>query len=776
MKTIFSIKFALLLSALTLSCCFAFSQTLVLTDNSSNVDASEYVRYYDGDGGNMAFSDLLSPDIKWKQIENNQIPSLGMQKKPYWFLFNIRNLSSRDEWYLSVIYPTLDSVSLYIADTSGNILVSDCRGMMVEDIKEKYRFPLFIFEIKKDQELKVLLRIKTVSYMVVPINVSAPYAFIKNERLLTDVYLAAFGILLATFFTNLMLFFISRQKAFVFLSISILAVIAFFASSLGIYDSYGLQHHTELFRTARFVFGPLMYIFHIWFVILYLNLRKHRLFYYLELAAIILFGTGLLIGLGLSSPDFSSRLIIPEMILFYLLQLVVGIYCLIKKNRHARYYVSAFLPIIIAIFVYIGVFYGLISKYALFEGIGLFTTCIFTLILTIGINEKYVDARRVQTLAEQLSLDKIRLENEINECKIVEAALSESEVRFRQLFELLPIPIVLTGYDDGRIEDMNKAYIKFTGLNRKQLIGKTAVEMGFIDLHKKEELTNLVKLFGEIETGETELTIRGEKRIVMLIFSVIEIAHKKFVIIAISDISKLKESELQLRELSITKDKFMAMMAHNMVNPFHAMISYSKELQPFTELNERASAYNLYLLQTAQNTYNLLKNLLTWSRAQTGQISFHPQKISLKDLLQESADYAKIMAYNKSIEITCSVVGDVIIEADLQMLTEIIRNLLSNAIKYSFPDSTVEVHYTETANAVNIIISDKGIGIKPDEISKLFDLAATIQKEGTEGEAGTGLGLTICKEFVKYHKGTIEVQSKPGEGSHFIVTLPKKQT
>lgn len=776
MKTVLSIKFAFLLSVLIVGCRFALSQTLVLTDNSSHEDVAKYVKYFDGDKGNMDYTDLLSPGIKWKQTEYNNIPSLGMHKNPYWFMFTIRNLSSRDEWYLWVIYPTLDSVSLYIADTSGKILFSDCSGMLVQNIKEKYRFPLFIFGIEKGQKLKVLLRIRTISYMVVPIYVSTPYAFIKNERLLTDVYLAAFGILIATFFINLILFFISRQKAFVFLSISILAVIAFFASTLGIYDSYGLMHYNELFRTARFVFGPLMYIFHIWFVILYLDLRKHRLFYYLELAAIFLFGIGLLSGLSVFSPDVASRLITPQMILFYLLQLVVGIYSLIKKNRHARYYVAAFLQVFIAIFVYLGVFYGLIPKYALFEGVGLFTTCIFTLILTIGINEMYVDARRAHTLAGQLSLDKIKLENEINERKIVEAALSESEVRFRKLFELLPIPIVLTGYDDGRIEDMNKAYIKFTGLNRKQLIGKTAVEMGFIDIHKKEEFTHLVKLFGEIETGETELTIRGEKCIAMLIFSVIEIGHKKYVIIAISDISKLKETEFELRQYNITKDKFVSMIAHNLVNHFHAMISYSKELQKFTEKNERASAYNLYLLQTAQNTYNLLKNLLTWSRAQTGQISFHPQKISLKDLLQESVEYAKIIAFAKRIEITCPVVGDVVIEADLQMLAEIVRNLLSNSVKYSFPDSTVAIHLTETDNAVTITVSDNGIGMKQDEIDMLFDLAETIQKEGTEGEAGTGLGLTICREFVKYHKGTIEVQSKPGEGSRFIVTLPKKQT
>jgi signal transduction histidine kinase len=257
--------------------------------------------------------------------------------------------------------------------------------------------------------------------------------------------------------------------------------------------------------------------------------------------------------------------------------------------------------------------------------------------------------------------------------------------------------------------------------------------------------------------------------------SVLNIGNEKFIVTLISDVSQQKENEQQLKELSLTKDKFFSIIAHDLVNPFHAMILYSKELKVFTAGNERAASYNTNLLLTAQNTYNLLQNLLTWSRSQTKQISFNPQLINLGDIIAENVLSASQIAKSKQIEIVNEANYEIIIEADIQMINLVLRNLLSNSIKFSFNHGLIRIVSSENENQISISVIDKGMGMESEEIDKLFDLFETSQRPGTAGEAGTGLGLVICNEFINCHGGSIRVESEAGKGSTFKISLPKKQ-
>ena len=257
--------------------------------------------------------------------------------------------------------------------------------------------------------------------------------------------------------------------------------------------------------------------------------------------------------------------------------------------------------------------------------------------------------------------------------------------------------------------------------------------------------------------------------------SLLNLGKSKYIITLISDITQQKEAEKKLKELNLTKDKFLSIIAHDLVNPFHAIILYSKELAAFTAGNTRAAMYNTNLLLTAQNTYSLLQNLLMWTRTQTNLISFNPQPTNLGDLIAENVASGISIAKSKQIEVINEASPEILIEADLQMINLILRNLISNSIKFSFNQGVVTIRSQETENQITISVIDQGTGMESDEINKLFNQYETAQRPGTAGESGTGLGLIICNEFVNYHQGTITVESQPGQGCVFKVTLPKKQ-
>ena len=104
-----------------------------------------------------------------------------------------------------------------------------------------------------------------------------------------------------------------------------------------------------------------------------------------------------------------------------------------------------------------------------------------------------------------------------------------------------------------------------------------------------------------------------------------------------------------------------------------------------------------------------------------------------------------------------------------------LRNLISNSIKFSFKQGVVTIRSFEDENNITMAVIDQGTGMETNEINKLFNQYETAQRPGTAGESGTGLGLIICHEFVNYHHGSISVESEPGKGCIFKVTLPKKQ-
>jgi signal transduction histidine kinase len=240
--------------------------------------------------------------------------------------------------------------------------------------------------------------------------------------------------------------------------------------------------------------------------------------------------------------------------------------------------------------------------------------------------------------------------------------------------------------------------------------------------------------------------------------------------------AELKVKTNELNELNISKDKFFSIIAHDLKNPFNVLVSYTSllktDLEMFSteELKQIASDLN----QASENGFNLLQNLLLWTRTQTNRIHIFKTNFKLAETFEKVKALVDLNLLAKDQTLTLVVDPARIVFADKDMVATIIRNLVFNAIKFSKKGAEIVLRAAETDQGLQIDVIDSGVGIPPETISKLFRIDTNTSRQGTEGETGTGLGLVICKEFIEKHEGRIWAESELGKGSVFSFTLPEK--
>ena len=233
----------------------------------------------------------------------------------------------------------------------------------------------------------------------------------------------------------------------------------------------------------------------------------------------------------------------------------------------------------------------------------------------------------------------------------------------------------------------------------------------------------------------------------------------------------------ELKQLNITKDKFFSIIGHDLRAPISGLLNYAEILNDECEVlsKEEIKEFTGYIIEIARTTNSLLNNLLEWSRIQSGKIAYEPQELQLYLLADKIFRLLNPIASNKQVILKNEIDPGFLCLADSNMLQSIILNLTSNALKFSNIGGTVSVSAVTFDDYVKISVRDTGIGIKEEHIKLLFDNSITFTTLGTAKEKGTGLGLMLCKEFVKMHNGNIWVESKVGHGTTFSFTLSKNE-
>lgn len=230
----------------------------------------------------------------------------------------------------------------------------------------------------------------------------------------------------------------------------------------------------------------------------------------------------------------------------------------------------------------------------------------------------------------------------------------------------------------------------------------------------------------------------------------------------------------ELKQLNATKDKFFSIIAHDLKNPFITILGFSEILlSEFNELTDEEKLFYIREMKKSSDTsHSLLQNLLQWSRSQTGFIEFHPQPLSLSTVVNESIDLLRSTASKKMLLMSSSVDETTEVTADCDMLNTVLRNLISNAIKFTPRNGKITISAEEKDGFAIISVQDTGKGMTQETMDSLFRIDLSHSTRGTENEAGSGLGLILCREFVNKNGGEIKVESVLGLGTRFFFSVP----
>ncbi len=247
------------------------------------------------------------------------------------------------------------------------------------------------------------------------------------------------------------------------------------------------------------------------------------------------------------------------------------------------------------------------------------------------------------------------------------------------------------------------------------------------------------------------------------------------------DVTPQKEAEAQLRKVTedlkqanASKDKFFSIIAHDLRTPLIGLIGYAEILsEDIDELElSEIKEYSKNIVDISRQTIKLLSNLLEWSRLQTGKIQFNPSDVKIYSIVENIFQLLKSNAQHKEIELINSTNMNHIAYADENMIYSVFNNLISNAIKFTRTGGKIEVSSEQKGEEIIVSVKDNGVGIDEENLKNLFELDKSFTTPGTENEKGSGLGIILCRDFIKKHGGRIWVNSKVGEGTTFFFTLP----
>lgn len=256
---------------------------------------------------------------------------------------------------------------------------------------------------------------------------------------------------------------------------------------------------------------------------------------------------------------------------------------------------------------------------------------------------------------------------------------------------------------------------------------------------------------------------------------IIRIQHQLFLLEAQRTI--LKQNE-KLKRIIESRDKMYSIIAHDLRAPIGTikMINTAIESRREHIHDSKVSKYFEMINETTEEAFNLLENLLRWSRNQNGKTKVSTTTFNLTNTVRQVVSLFSTIANNKNIELRNNIKQEHMTCADEDMVKTVLRNLLSNAIKFTFSEGRIDINATEANNYIILAVKDNGIGIKKELQHRLLRNDEHLSTHGTGNEKGSGLGLLLCRDFVKMNKGKIWFTSTENQGTTFYFSIPKSKS
>lgn len=387
--------------------------------------------------------------------------------------------------------------------------------------------------------------------------------------------------------------------------------------------------------------------------------------------------------------------------------------------------------------------------------------------------------RRRQALSEQmLTAERAHVESlaqavekrtaELNESL---EALSESEERFRRMVDISPLPLVLTRRVDGVVAYINARAAEAFGVPQEEAEGKVAPNYWAVPA-ERQRLIETLAADGFVRNQEATLKrANGERFTALLSGANVLLRGEHLILIAVLDITERKRLEEDFARSNRDLEQFSYAVSHDLQEPLRMVSSYLALLERryADKLDVDAHEFIGFAVDGARRMDRLIVELLEYSRVGRQEAPFEP--VPLAEVLDEAV----------------ANLGGVIAEAGAQVtlppfmptiqgcrgeLVRVFQNLIANAVAYAAPDraARVDIKCTDQGATWLVAVRDNGIGIAADSLERVFGL---FQRLGMSGSEGSGIGLAVCRKIVDRHRGRIWVESTLGQGSTFLVALPK---
>ncbi|MBC8044149.1 MAG: HAMP domain-containing histidine kinase [Rhizobacter sp.] len=238
---------------------------------------------------------------------------------------------------------------------------------------------------------------------------------------------------------------------------------------------------------------------------------------------------------------------------------------------------------------------------------------------------------------------------------------------------------------------------------------------------------------------------------------------------------ELHEANMALREASDLKTQLLGIAAHDLKNPLSAIINFAERALTHLEESPIKTRQSVLLVQDlSHRMLHVIDQLLNTTSIESGRVELQKRVIDIGQLAKVIVAGYESHAEQKHQKLEVTAEPNSIVEGDEDRLQEVIENLLSNALKYSPPEKTVHIDVTSVGGCVRLEVRDEGLGLTPDDMTKLFGRFQRLSARPTGGESSSGLGLAIVKQLVELHSGKVWAESAgEGKGATFIIELPK---
>jgi two-component system, sensor histidine kinase and response regulator len=238
---------------------------------------------------------------------------------------------------------------------------------------------------------------------------------------------------------------------------------------------------------------------------------------------------------------------------------------------------------------------------------------------------------------------------------------------------------------------------------------------------------------------------------------------------------ELKSIINELDQLNTAKEKFISIISHDLKSPFTSIVGFAELIQTDTTL-EKAEIIEFvgHIRDASLHTVDLLNGLLDLTKLQTGRIEVEPKIVNANYIAHKTVEILSGLAFQKGLTLKSYIDKSIYIMADDNLILQVFNNLVANSIKFTPKGGSIEIFAKELPNQqrIEFTVKDSGVGMEKEDMEKLFVLDKKFTTLGTEGERGTGLGLSLVKEIIDKHKGEIYTKSEINKGSEFVFTLP----